>query len=103
MNHPRKPRTISFRTLDGPMSGRLSAASTATLHYVFLPLVNAPGTPTRPYSLFIRAYVAGTFDTYMYHSDIGGSTCECMEKPQVRRRASLPLLHVREDGHAMRR
>ena len=70
-----------------------------TTHRLFLPRVAAPGTPTptRPYTLFMSAYVEGTYNAYMYRSDDGGVTWECMERPQVRRRAYLPLLHMRED------
>ena len=78
-----------------PASDTMSAVNTsALLHQVFLPRVGAPGSPmpVRPYSLFMRAYVAGTYDSNMYRSDDGGATWECMEKPQVRRRAFLPLV-----------
>ena len=93
----REPATVnpaSPVTLNEPMSGEQSVTSNATLHQVFLPRVDAPGSPTpvRPYSLFMWAYVAGTYDAYMYRSDDGGATWACMEKPQVRRRAYLPLL-----------
>ena len=73
--------------------------ATTTTHRLFLPRISAPGTPTptRPYTLFMSAYVEGTYNAYMYRSDDGGVTWECMERPQVRRRAWLPLLHVRED------
>lgn len=87
--------TIRPAGVNEPVSDTSSGVgSSALLHQVFLPRVVAPGSPTpvRPYSLFMRAYVAGTFDAYMYRSDDGGATWECMEKPQVHRRAYLPLL-----------
>ncbi|MCB0206317.1 MAG: exo-alpha-sialidase, partial [Anaerolineae bacterium] len=82
--------------LNQPMNSERSATSNATLHQVFLPRVDAPGTPVpaKPYSLFMHAYVAGTYDDYMYRSDDGGATWACMEKPQVRRRAYLPLVSM---------
>ena len=91
---PMTANPASPTTLSEPMSSERAATSNATLHQVFLPRVDAPGTPTpvRPYSLFMHAYVAGTYDDYMYRSDDGGATWECMEKPQVRRRAYLPLV-----------
>lgn len=68
----------------------------ATLRQVFLPRVAAQGdpVPARPYSLFMRANVGvvGIDPPYMYRSDDGGATWACMAKPQVRRRAFLPLL-----------
>ena len=87
--------TIGSMSADETVSGAPSGAdSNAALHQVFLPRVDALGTPipTKPYSLFMHAYVAGTYNDYMYRSDDGGATWQCMEKPQVRRRAYLPLV-----------
>ena len=87
--------TIEVAGASEPVSDAMAAVNSSTLlHQVFLPRVGAPGSPTpvRPYSLFMRAYVAGTIDAYMYRSDDGGATWQCMEKPQVRRRTYLPLL-----------
>lgn len=90
------PPTVDQPTRDQPALSWVSAgdASGAALHQVFLPhaAVQGASIPTRPYSLFMHAYVVGTYDAYMYRSDDGGATWQCMERPQVRRRAFLPLL-----------
>lgn len=66
----------------------------ATLHYVFFPQVNihGAGPKVKPYSLFVRAYLKGTYDVYTYRSDDGGVTWRCIEPPRVQKRAYLPML-----------
>ena len=97
---------LSVRRTPGSLvpSSETQAASSEKLwtdngHRLYLPLVMTPVStlPTRDLTLFMRAQPDGVSYYSQYRSNDGGVTWECMERPQVRRRAYLPLFHVSED------
>ena len=90
LNEPDAPHLLSLNSV------KEQTKPGAATWQVFVPQVTAQGAvpPARPYTLFIRAWPVGRHESHVYRSDNGGVTWQCMERPQVRRRAYLPLLRA---------